>query len=243
MMGPMEACPISALPAPAPVHLTTLEEHACPYLPGRTARTRAFLTQHIPPEIYHDFMNAGFRRSGRMIYQPVCHGCRACIPLRIPVQQFKPSKSQRRCWRKNQDLRVEVGPPQISDEKYALYCRYLAQWHGRRPVESLSEFASFLYESPVYTIVFCYRDAEGCLLGVGLCDLCARSLSSVYFYHDPAQARRGLGTFSAMYEIHTAKQKGIPYYYMGYWILGCSSMQYKTDFRPYELLHADGQWR
>jgi leucyl-tRNA---protein transferase len=95
----------------------------------------------------------------------------------------------------------------------------------------------------VDTIEFAYRDAAGKLLGVGLCDVCDESLSTVYFYHDPAESRRGIGTYSALYEIEHARRLGIPYYYLGFWIAACGKMNYKATFRPSEVLHPDGVWR
>ncbi len=129
-----------------------------------------------------------------------------------------------------------------SSEKYELYLRYISQWHGRDEEDSREGFESFLYDSPVDTVEFLYRDASGRLLGAGICDVCADSLSSVYFYFDPDHSHRGLGTFSALHEIETAARLKIPYYYMGYWISGCSSMEYKSSFRPHEILRSDGSW-
>ena len=239
-----------ALPPPVEVRLVSTGEHACPYIPGRVASNRAFLAERIDPEIYHAFMDAGFRRSGRVVYQPACAGCRACVPIRVPVAQFTPSKSQRRCVRRNADLRLDVGPATATDEKFDLYRRYTTARHrgGEEGADQSDEperesFESFLYHSPVDTIEFCYRDVAGRLLGVGICDVSARSLSSVYFYFDPAESRRGLGTFGAIQEIAFAREGAIPYYYLGYWIEPCRSMRYKSEFRPFELLHPDGQWR
>ncbi len=226
-----------------PIPLVVLPEHGCTYLPDRLATTRAFYADgDIPPELYHHFMDAGFRRSGRLVYQPVCCGCRECLMIRLPVARFAASKSQRRCWNKNLDLIVTSAPPQPTDEKFALYRRYQHEWH-QRPADDRSGFESFLYDSPVNTLEYCYRNAAGDLLGVGICDLCNQSFSSVYFYHDPAEARRGLGTFSAIYEIQHARALGIEHYYLGYWVQGCPAMQYKANFKPCEVLHPDGVWR
>jgi arginyl-tRNA--protein-N-Asp/Glu arginylyltransferase len=227
---------------PVPIPLTVLPEHPCSYLPNRMAQSRAFLVSDMPAEMYHSFMDAGFRRSGKLVYQPICHGCRACIPLRVRVAGFIPSKSQRRCWRRNQDLLVTVDDPAATDEKFALYQRYQHEWHHKADDDRAS-FESFLYDSPVASVEFSYRDSAGQLLAVGICDVAAESLSSVYFYHDPAHARRGLGTFGALYEIARASALAIPYYYLGYWVDHCPTMQYKTSFRPYELLDTDGMWK
>jgi arginine-tRNA-protein transferase len=233
------------------VRLVTTPAHPCPYLPGRTAQNRAFLAERMPGELYHDFMDAGFRRSGEVFYQPVCAGCRACVPLRVVVDRFVLSKSQRRCWRRNADLLVEGAAPEATDEKFDLYRRYV-DGRFRRPGRGSADaeppdragFESFLCRSPVDTIEFTYRDrATGRLLAVGVCDVCARSLSSVYFYYDPDEPRRGLGTFGLLWELDFARRAGVPHYYLGYWVGGCATMQYKRDVGPCELLGTDGVWR
>jgi len=147
-------------------------------------------------------------------------------------------------------LTVSIGVPEPTAEKFELYGRYTTQWHGKSPGEEGQDlegrwetFESFLYDSPVDTLEFCYRDPTGRLLAVGICDVCPQSLSSVYFYFDPADARRGLGTFGAVYEIEFARAKGMPHYYLGYWVAGCAAMQYKSTFRPCEILDTDGEWR
>jgi arginyl-tRNA--protein-N-Asp/Glu arginylyltransferase len=228
---------------PFPVRLVVTPTHACSYFDDRTARTRAFWASALPGELYHQFMDAGFRRSGRLIYQPVCDRCRDCIPIRVPVERFAPSKSQRRCWRKNQDLSVNTCVPQPTAEKRDLYERYRRDWHGNQDGQDWEAFTSFLYDSPVNTTEFCYRDPQGRLLGVGICDLCSQSLSSVYFYFDPDHAKRRLGTFAALWEIDFARRHAIEHYYMGYWVGGCGAMEYKSSFRPCELLGTDGVWR
>jgi arginine-tRNA-protein transferase len=206
------------------------------------AQSRAFWAEKMPGEVYHALMEAGFRRSGQLVYQPICRGCRECLPIRVPVDKFSPSKSQRRCYRQNQDLSVSVGSLQSSDEKWLLYQRYVAEWH-QKDADDRSAFESFLYESPVDTVEFCYRDSAGTLLAVGICDICGQSLSSVYFYFDPKQAQRGLGTFGALHELDFARNRNIPYYYLGYWIDECPSMQYKAMYRVHEILHPDNVWR
>jgi arginine-tRNA-protein transferase len=126
-----------------------------------------------------------------------------------------------------------------------LYRRYVTRWHGKDPAkaDNRESLAQFLYESPVRSIEFCYRTAQGKLIAVGITDVCDRSFSSVYFYFDPAESRRSLGTFGAMHEIDWCRQQGITFYYLGFWIRGCATMQYKSRFRPAEVLGTDGIWR
>jgi arginine-tRNA-protein transferase len=228
--------------------------HPCPYLPGREASYSAFAARSLDPDLYHELMDRGFRRSGIMFYKPVCDGCRECVPIRVPTALFTPTKSQRRVLRKNADVAVSAGEPDFTDEKATLYAKYLRLHHGRDEPGSASSLRDFLYESPVATLEFEYRlpsepasdgAAEGVtgrLIGVGICDVSARSLSSVYFYYDPEEGRRSPGTHSAMAEIAFARSHGIPYYYLGFFVRGCPTMNYKNRFGPYELLSQDGRW-
>jgi leucyl-tRNA---protein transferase len=231
-----------AIPAPVDLRLVTLPPHPCPYLPGRESTSRAFYIHRLSPDLYQAFMDAGFRRSGKLIYQPACAGCRACQPIRVLTARFAASKSQRRCWRRNQDLTISIGSPDPTEEKFALYQRYVAHWHRSDDV-SRESFESFLYESPVHTLEFSYRDLHGRLLAVGICDLSSRSLSSVYFFFDPAEAKRGLGTYGALWEIYWARAQHLPHYYLGYYVGSCGSMSYKANYRPHEILCGDGIWR
>jgi leucyl-tRNA---protein transferase len=237
------SCPYPGHTSPVPVPLTVFPEHPCVYLPDRTAAMRGFAIRKLEPSIYQAFMDAGFRRSGLLLYQPICRGCRQCLPLRLRVNQFRPNKSQRRCWAHNQDLVITENAPVPTEEKLELYQRYQNVWHGKDEPIDWHSFESFLYQSPVETAEFCYRDAVGKLLGVGICDVSPQALSTVYFYHDPDHSDRGLGTFSALYEIETAKRRGMTFYYLGFWVDGCQSMAYKAQYRPYEILEPDGNWR
>jgi arginyl-tRNA--protein-N-Asp/Glu arginylyltransferase len=236
-------CPYPALPPPVEVKMVTVSDKPCVYLPDRVTTLRAFHAGRIAPTIYHQFMDAGFRRSGRIIYQPVCRGCRACLPIRVPVADFAPDKSQRRCRKRNQDLSVAVARADLTDEKWDLYRRYLAGRHGGPMESDRDSLAQFLYESPVQTVEFTYRDPAGRLLAVGICDVCPLSVSSVYFFFDPAESRRGLGNFGALTEIAFAAARRIPHWYIGYWVKGCAAMEYKSSFHPHEILHPDGVWR
>jgi len=232
-----------SIPPPLNLRLTELPPRPCPYLPGRTAIDRAFWAEEIPGELYRQFMDASFRRSGKVVYQPICHGCRKCVQIRVPVDRFTPSKSQRRCWRKNSDVLVEISEPVVTAEKFRVYQAYSSKWHEAPLKETDESFRMFLYDSPVHTLEFAYRDVAGKLLGVGICDVDSESLSSVYFYFDPAEARRGLGTYAALYELEYAKLNSLAYYYLGYWVDGCRTMEYKANYRPHELLGTDGRWR
>lgn len=232
-----------ALPAPVRVPLTTFPDHECAYLPDRIATTRGVFAADFDGDVYTKFLDANFRRSGRLLYQPVCRGCRECVSIRVPVDRFHPSKSQRRVARRNRDLHLYVSSAVADHERFDLYRRYCLKWHKHEVGPTYPEFERFLYDSPVESIDFSYRDSMGKLLAVGICDVSKDALSSVYFYFDPEESHRSLGTFGALCEIDYARKTKIPFYYLGYLVRECKSMRYKADFKPYQLLDPSGVWR
>lgn len=219
-----------------------MHSHDCSYLPGLTATEEAWLAWQVKPAAYHELMDRGFRRSGNILYRTACNACRKCVPIRVPADEFKPSKSQRRVLRRGADVSMTVREPELTEEKHDAYQRYLFAQHRRSPqgsdIESLREF---LYSSCVDSIEIEYRDRVERLIGVSICDISERSLSSVYHYFDPQQAWRSPGVYSALREIELCREMGIPYYYLGYWVEGCKSMDYKRGYNPHELL-INGQW-
>lgn len=240
---PQESSFFPGLPVPLGLVVVTTPAHGCPYLPGRTSVSRGFRCAQMPGWLYQTLMDAGFRRSGDVFYQNVCPGCRSCSALRIPVDGFRPGKSRRRISRRNADLTLSLGRPSLTDEKHALYARYLEARHDGTMSTDREQLEDFLYRSPTETLEVCYRDPEDRLVGVGLCDLTPLALSSVYFYFDPGQGRRSLGIFSASVEIDMARRLGLRWYYPGFWVEGCPKMEYKAQLGSCELLRTDGHWR
>lgn len=232
---------------PFDARLRVLPERPCPYLPARVERVQGGRVDDdgMPPAAYQTFLDANFRRSGRVLYQPVCAGCRKCRQIRVPVDTFAPSRGQRRCLARNADLRVRVAEPEPTPEKYALYVRYLRDWHGRADAEEdgAAGFVDFLYDAPFPTLELTATDARGRVLAATIVDPVPGGWSSVYAYFDPAEARRGLGTFTALRELELCRERELPFYYLGYWVEGSAQMGYKAGFRPCELLGTDGAWR
>ncbi|MBM4059766.1 MAG: arginyltransferase [Planctomycetes bacterium] len=213
----------------------------CPYLAGRVARDRAFEADRLDPELYQSLMDRGFRRSGTVFYATDCPGCRACVPIRVPVAGFRPSRSQRRAALRNRDVQLRVAAPEFTPERFALYRRYLRHQHGDSAgLETAGSFAESFYRPVVDTREATYWLGER-LVAVSIVDVCRSSVSSVYHFFDPAAARRSLGVFSVVAEIGWAAQQGIPWYYLGFWIEGAPTMHYKADYRPHELLR-HGRW-
>lgn len=216
-------------------------ESPCPYLPGLRARSEAYFVDQLSGTLYERLLARGFRRSGRIVYRPRCRNCRECRSMRIPVNQFSRTRSLRRVWRGNSDVRVEVGDPVATDEKFQLFCRYLDAQHDSAMSRSYESFCEFLYDSPIDTCEFRYSLGER-LIGVGLADRWRGGLSSVYMYFDKALGGRSLGTFSVLWEVEYCQREGLPYYYLGYYVAGCQKMAYKSRFRPNEVLVNDDRW-
>lgn len=228
-------------PRPFALPLLRTAPHPCSYLPQRTAREQIALTgAEMSPERYQALMDAGFRRSGHLFYRTDCPACRACVPIRVPVRDFRPSRSQRRNLHRNADVEVHLHAPADDDERFELFSRYQAWRHADRASDRRS-FADFLVRSPIDTLEMSYR-IGGRLVGVGIVDLCPISLSSVYFYCDPDHHGRSLGTFSALCEIEECRRRELPYWYIGFYVAQCAKMTYKASFRPHELLRAEGVW-
>ncbi len=213
----------------------------CPYLEERSARERAFALADSPAGLYKHLMDYGWRRSGRVIYKPACEGCSACVPIRIPVAEFAPSRTQRRTMRSNADIVATVGRPASTDEKFGLFVRYQETRHAGDMCTQREQFERFLYDSPVATMEAEFR-LGGDLVGVSIIDRDGEALSAVYTWFAPEFQARSLGTWAILWSIGFAKEQGVPYYYMGYYIEGCGKMNYKAMFRPYELCDGAGNW-
>lgn len=231
--------------------------HPCSYLEGRTS-TIVFVDPHhaINDSLYARYVHQGFRRSGDLVYRPYCRTCDACVPVRVPVERFKPSRGQRRIWKKNADISVSATPPGFDPEQFSLYRRYQA---GRHPGSSMDDpdpqkYVGFLVSHQVQTVFFELRapirpapeaPASGHdtrLLGVAVVDVLPDALSAVYTFFDPDVPERGLGVYAVLWQIAEARRRGLPWVYLGYWIAESPKMAYKTNFRPLEALHG-GRWR
>lgn len=218
------------------------EEHPCAYLPGQSARSQAFRILQLDGDTYHELMDRGFRRAGDMFYAMVCENCRKCEPIRVPVQTFVPSRSQVRAQRRCADVTMRVQRPTMCAETWDLYQRYVRHQHPDTPLDETPEkVIEWLYKPVVDTYEVTYHLADR-LVAVSILDVCQSSVSGVYHFFDPAEHKRSLGVFSVLAEIEWAKQVGIPYYYLGYWIEGAPTMHYKANYGPHELLR-EGRWQ
>jgi leucyl-tRNA---protein transferase len=191
---------------------------------------------------YDTALNLGMRRSGTILYRPICPGCRKCQPFRIDVAKFEPSKSQRRVIRKCEGLfEIRLNSPKVDNEHLDLFARYQAFQHSEHGIEADSEsYERFLGESVVETAELSWRDARtGKLVAVGIIDVVPSGVSTVYFYWDPELRDYSLGTYSALTEISLCRSWNKPYYYLGYLVPGAQTMNYKASFGAGEVWDGD----
>jgi len=218
----------------------------CPYLPGRVERklfTR--LTGPFAAEVNSTLSRAGFRRSHDIVYRPVCPTCSACVPVRIAVDEFEPTRSQKRVLRANGDLRAGHAPALATAEQYRLFATYQASRHGDSDMArmAMADFAAMIDEGRADTSLVEARDASGRLVACMLTDRLGDGWSAVYSFYDAALEKRSLGTFMILGLIARARAEGMPYVYLGYWIAQSRKMAYKARFRPLEALGRDGWYR
>jgi leucyl-tRNA---protein transferase len=214
------------------------QPHACSYLPEEQATTLFLDPQKlIDVTTYSTLSEMGFRRSGDHLYRPHCSNCSACIPARIPVAGFKPNSQQRRIIKRNTDLQVTASLPALTDEIYALYSRYIEARHadGDMYPPSSEQFSSFLVRKWPFCLFYEFR-SEGRLLAVAVTDQMINGLSAVYTFYDPEEHRRSLGRYAILWQIEEARRSRLDSLYLGYWIKNCRKMNYKTEYRPIEML-------
>jgi leucyl-tRNA---protein transferase len=221
------------------------EQAPCPYLAGRLERRLVTALDGEDPDALHDrLLRAGFRRSQNYAYRPGCAGCRACVPVRIPVAQFVFRRAWRRILRDNADLVASERRPVATPEQYALFRRYLDGRHVASGMAEMTwaEFRAMIDDSPVDTRVIEWRRPDRSLIAASLTDRARSGFSGVYKFFDPDDARRSLGSLIILWHVQRAAQLGLPYVYLGYWIAGSPKMSYKARFQPLEQL-APGGWR
>lgn len=218
-------------------------EHECSYLPPARERLMVLLDEsYLSAAGYEYLLQAGFRRSGSDIYRPHCQACLACRSLRINVNDFVPSRNQRRIWKRNQDLKLVISS-QDKPEYYALYARYITLRHsdGSMFPPSRNQYDHFLLCRWMPPLFMEFRLGQQ-LLAVAVTDAMPHSLSAMYTFFEPTQASRSPGTFSILSQIEWAKKMRRQWLYLGYQVDDCDKMNYKNQFHPHEQL-IDREWK
>jgi arginine-tRNA-protein transferase len=234
----------------------------CTYLPGQRASLEYEVVTRLSKAEYLQRMLDGWRRFGYMLFRPACAACSACRSVRVYADRFRPDRSQRRARRANEGVvRLEIGEPSVSDEKLRLYDRFHEHqsatigWpsHGARDADSYLD--AFVVQ-PFPTEEWRYYLGDR-LVGVGYVDVLPSvrkpaggtggplpgGLSAIYFFYNPDERQRSLGTWNVLCVIAEAARRGLPFAYLGYYVEGCRSLEYKGRFVPNQLRDPDGVWR
>ena len=236
---------MSYKPPRRPQFFYTTAPLPCPYLPGRTERKVVTEITGPDAEPLHDRLSrAGFRRSHNIAYAPVCPGCNACVPIRIPIAQFTPDRSLRRVLKANLGVEGTDVPARATAEQYQLFQAYQLARHGDGDMATMSfyDYRAMVEDTPIETFMVEFRDPDDRLVGACLTDRLGDGLSAVYSYFLPEMERRSLGSFTILWLIERARAMGLPHVYLGYWVRESRKMAYKVRFQPSEIL-VGGVWR
>lgn len=222
----------------------------CPYLEGRLERKLfTALAGEQTAQLNDSLSKQGFRRSQNVLYRPSCADCSACLSARIRVADFTPTKSQRRADKRNAHLLRRTRAPWATEEQYELFRSYLDSRHADGGMADMDvfEFAAMIEETPIKSRVIEYsaplEDGErrGTLTAVCLTDVLDDGLSMVYSFFDPKRQADSLGTYVILDHIRLAREAGLPYVYLGYWVPGSPKMDYKSRFSALEV-YTGGNW-
>ena len=226
---------------------------ACPYLPGKEERkVFTHIVGRRGRELNEILTQGGFRRSQTIAYRPACDACRACVSVRVLVDEFEPSGNLKRVLKDNADLVGTALPNRPTSEQYSLFRRYVDTRHADGGMADMTvlDYSMMVEDSHVDTKIIEYRrrgidshitgKGSGDLTALCLTDEMSDGLSMVYSFYSPDAADRSLGTFMILDHIRRAKAMGLPYLYLGYWVDGSKKMDYKARFRPQERLLANG---
>jgi arginine-tRNA-protein transferase len=225
-----------------PIWLT--KETTCNYLEDRLSQSAVVHPDFgMDTELYASLLANGYRRSGDQVYKPYCTDCQACISTRIPVNDFKPNRKQRRCMQKNQHTQVVIKTAEFNERHFDLYRRYQIARHQKPQDEDISrdDFLHFLSSrwSETWFVEFLI---EGRLAAVAVVDQLYNALSAVYTYFDPHFDDYSPGVFAVLWQVEEARRRNLEYVYLGFWIADCRKMTYKIQYQPLEGLIAD-KWQ
>ena len=215
-------------------------DYDCAYLKGRNVRMNYRYVFHSNTNFNTAVVQRGWRRFGKYYFYPICQDCNECKSLRVAIKDFKPSKSQKKAINRNKDTKLVVQKPTVTPEHLTLYNKYHAWkrdkdgWKGGgiTPKEYLENFAEGPHSFGKEILYF----IDSKLVGVDLIDIVDDGISSIYFFYDPDYARYSLGTYSLLKQIDIAKELGLDWIYLGYWVDGCKAFEYKQNFTPLQIL-------
>ncbi|NOQ30991.1 MAG: arginyltransferase [Helicobacteraceae bacterium] len=212
----------------------------CSYLENFKQKTHYKIIENCTTEECDNMIERGWRRFGQMFFRPICQECSSCESFKIDVDNFTFTKSQRRVIKKNEDLQLIIRQPSLTQNHLDIFKKYhefkqnMRGW-DKQNVTPNNYYSSFVqgFEDFGHEILY-FEDEK--LIAVDLIDILPNGISSIYFYHDPDSKKRSLGHYSLYRQILLAKQKGLKWIYLGYYVEGCQSLEYKKDYKPYLTL-------
>lgn len=224
--------------------------YKCGYLPNKLAQSLIAAPHHlIDAEIYSGLIQQGFRRSGKFAYRPHCELCNECVPVRVVLDQFTPTRSQKRAQKQHADLSVRILPLSYSQSHFELYANYQSLRHSSdesfsqsNEIDDAEQYRQFLCQSNVESLMVEFRDMRHQVKIVSVVDVVNDGVSAVYTFYDANDQKSSYGTYSILWLIEWTKSLGLPYLYLGYWIKDSQKMAYKQNFLPQEKL-IDGEWK
>jgi len=223
--------------------------YTCGYLPNKMAQSLIAAPQHlVDAKVYSGLIQQGFRRSGKFSYRPHCESCQECIPVRIILDQFSPNRSQKRAFKQHNNLTTAILPVGFHEEHYALYASYQRARHSEEKIQDetapqendVEQYQSFLCQSNVESVMVEFRENEQ-LKMVSVIDIVRDGISAVYTFYETKDTATSYGTYNVLWQTLWAKELGLPYLYLGYWIRDSKKMAYKQNYQPLEKL-IDGEW-
>lgn len=223
-------------------HFIDSKSFQCGYFKDRKSLFEEYLLEDISQAEFEYLLSHGMRHFGDYYFRPRCLDCYQCIPIRLRVKDFKITRSQKRAFKSCQGLKIKIGSPHYTDEKFDLYINHKKKFHPLQDdVDDEQNFRLSFYVNTVFGIEFEYYLDER-LVGVALGDHTENTFSAIYTFYDTSASKLSLGTFSILKQLEFCRQKGVKFYYLGYYIGGNQSLKYKAGFRPNEI-YIDNSWR
>jgi leucyl-tRNA---protein transferase len=217
---------------------------ACPYIAGNNAVHEQLVVDAIDEEELDALLAAGYRHFGSYFFRPVCAFCHQCVPLRIPVDRYAFPRSGRRLLNRGKRFLVTLEHPRPSHDAYKLYLRHklrFAEPGERRQEERYEDFVETFFHPFAFSYQLSIYD-DGRLISVAHLDMTSSSISAIYCYYDDRYTRESLGSLSIFREIEIAKERGLKWVYLGYYVAANRHMSYKARYAPNEVLLEEGKW-
>ncbi len=223
-------------------HFIDSKPFQCGYFKDRKSMFEEYLLEDISEVEFEYLLAHGMRHFGEYYFRPRCNECHECVPIRLRTEEFRLTRAQKRALKSCTNVEVRIGVPAYNDKKFELYLQHKKRFHALEDdVEDVQNFRLSFYTKTPFGLEFEYY-LDGELVGVALADVTGKTFSAVYTFYAKANSKLSLGTFSILKQIEFCKNRGIPYFYLGYFISRNQSLSYKANFRPNEI-YINHEWR